>query len=92
MPQPGDSLLYEIFSKSGDEYIRVTFNGQAVYLNGISGGVLDLNSFFNYIYDKEYGGDEELACKAGNAENPEDHVRQPYSSFDDYVGSIYDIK
>jgi len=86
VPHDGSSLLFEIYSKAGQEYIRTTLDGRPIKVNGAEGGITT-EDFWEYLYQKTYSGDETLACKG--QENPEAHTRPDYPSWDDYTRARY---
>ena len=86
VPSDGSSLLFEVYSKSGEEYVRTTLDGSPIKVNGAEGGIR-AQDFWNYLYQKTYSGDEESACQG--TENPEAHTRPDYSSWDDYARARY---
>lgn len=86
VPGDGSSLLFEVYSKSGEEYIRTTLDGKPIKVNGAEGGI-SATDFWEYLYQKTYSGDEAMACSG--QENPEAHTRPDYASWDDYTRARY---
>ncbi len=85
VPKDGDSLLFEIFSRAGKEYVKVTLEGKPVRINGDAAGSIEINSFWDYIYLRTYPGDEQSVCNG--VENPEAYTRFRYPNFVEYAKS-----
>jgi hypothetical protein len=86
VPHAGSTLLFEVYSKGGQDYVRATLDGNPIRINGAEGGH-NAEDFWEYIYSKTYSGSEESVC-AGN-ENPEAYQHAKYSSFKDYARARY---
>lgn len=50
VPKDGDSLLFEVFSRGGKEYIKVTLEGKPLRINGDAAGSMEVGSFWDFIY------------------------------------------
>ena len=85
----GDSLLFEVFRKSGKYYVRPTINGRAVYVNGNT-GVMELDDFQEYLYPRTYAfSDGSVSSVCSGVENPDNHKRPIYGSWTDYKKAQY---